>query len=192
MTPGAPFSKVPRTFRARKTIRKTTTCLFCKAGLFICCKGNKNKNNCKVSCLETPSFWRCKENYVTRNTLETFRDFRETGPWSGNRTRATLVGGECFHFCPIPAPLGLEWSFWVSCRSAIQVNELTVINFTWFIFRGLFLDGLLIWKRMFIYQWTQKHEFDWPFSTYREGFNLTKFSSLCASFVSHFLHFCLF
>ena len=27
-----------------------------KAGLFICCKGNKNQNNCKVSSLETPSF----------------------------------------------------------------------------------------------------------------------------------------
>ena len=54
--PGAPFSKVPRTFRARKTIRKTTTYLFCKAGLFIFCKGNENKNNCKVSCPETPSF----------------------------------------------------------------------------------------------------------------------------------------
>ena len=79
--PGARFSKVPRTFRARKAIRKTTTRLFCKAGLFICCKGNKNKSNCKVSCLETPSFLRYKENYVTRNTPEKFRDFRETGPW---------------------------------------------------------------------------------------------------------------
>ena len=52
---GACFSKVPRTFRARKAIRKISTCLFCEADLFICCKGNKNKNNCKVSCLETPS-----------------------------------------------------------------------------------------------------------------------------------------
>ena len=69
-------------FRVRKAVRKTTTYLFCKAGLLICCKGNKNKNNCKVSCLETPSFWRYKENYVTRNTPEKFRDFRETGPWT--------------------------------------------------------------------------------------------------------------
>ena len=52
--PRAHFSKVPKTFRAQKAIRKTLTCLFCKAGLFICCKGNKNKNNCKVSCLQTP------------------------------------------------------------------------------------------------------------------------------------------
>ena len=40
--PGAHFSKVPKTFRARKAIPKTATRLFCKAGLFICCKGNKN------------------------------------------------------------------------------------------------------------------------------------------------------
>ena len=36
---GARFTKVPKTFRARKVIRKTPTRLFCKAGLFICCKG---------------------------------------------------------------------------------------------------------------------------------------------------------
>ena len=36
------FSKDPKTLRARKAIRKTPTHLFCKAGLFICCKGNKN------------------------------------------------------------------------------------------------------------------------------------------------------
>ena len=53
--PGARFSNVPRTFRARKAIRKITTCLFCKADLFTCCKGNKNKNNGKVLWLETPS-----------------------------------------------------------------------------------------------------------------------------------------
>ena len=79
---GARFSKVPRTFRAQKAICKSTTCLFCKAGLFICCKGNKNKNNCKVSCLETPLFWKYKENCVTRNKPEKFRDLRETGPLS--------------------------------------------------------------------------------------------------------------
>ena len=37
---GTRFSKVPTTFRARKAIRKTPTCLFCKAGPFTCCKGN--------------------------------------------------------------------------------------------------------------------------------------------------------
>ena len=79
--PGARFSKVPKTLRARKAVRKSPTHLFCKSGLFICCKGNKNENNFKVSCLETLSFSRYKENYVTRNAPEKFRDFRETGPW---------------------------------------------------------------------------------------------------------------
>ena len=79
-TPGARFLKVPKAFRARKAISKTLPRLFCEASLFMCCKGNKNLNNCKVSCLETPLFWRYKENYVTRNTPEKFRDFRETGP----------------------------------------------------------------------------------------------------------------
>ena len=90
--PGVRFSKVRRNFQARKAIRKTTTCLFCKAGLLICCKGNKNKNNCEVSCLKTPSFWRYKENYVTRNTPEKSRDFRETGPRSDEGLRY-LYGG---------------------------------------------------------------------------------------------------
>ena len=40
--PGARFSKVPKTFRARRAIRESLTCLFCKARLFISCKGNKN------------------------------------------------------------------------------------------------------------------------------------------------------
>ena len=39
---GARCSKVPKTLRARKAIRKTPTRLFRKAGLFICCKGDKN------------------------------------------------------------------------------------------------------------------------------------------------------
>ena len=40
--PGVHFSKDPKTLRARKAIRKTPTRLLCKAGVFICCKGNKN------------------------------------------------------------------------------------------------------------------------------------------------------
>jgi len=102
---GTRFSKVPRTFRARKAIRKTATCLFCKAGLFICCRGNKNKYNCKVSCLKTPSFWRYKENYVTRFTPEKFRDFRETGPWNGKP-----CWDNCFSFLLSKADL----PFWLT------------------------------------------------------------------------------
>ena len=76
--PGARFSIVPKTFRAGKAIRKTPTWIFYEACLFVCCKGIHNKNNCKVSCLEKPSFWRYKENHVTRNGPGRFRDFRET------------------------------------------------------------------------------------------------------------------
>ena len=46
----------PVSRKSREAIRQTPAFLFCKPGLLICCKGNKNKNNCKVSCLETPSF----------------------------------------------------------------------------------------------------------------------------------------
>jgi len=35
--------EIPNTFWPGKTIRKTPAHLFCKAGLFICCKGNKIK-----------------------------------------------------------------------------------------------------------------------------------------------------
>ena len=94
LIPGASFSKVPKTFRARKAIRKTTTCLFCKAGPFICCKENKNQDNCKVSCLETPSFWRYKENYVSRNAPEKFQDFRETGPRNHTRNGVNEIWGK--------------------------------------------------------------------------------------------------
>ena len=62
-----------------------------KLFFFICCKGSKNKNNCKVSCLETPLFWRYKEYYVTRNAPERFRDFRETGPWTPYRRHVKLL-----------------------------------------------------------------------------------------------------
>ena len=71
---GPCFSKVPRTFRGRKAIHWSTTCLFCKAVLFISCKRNKNKNNWKVSCLETPSFWRYRENYVKRQVSGLLRN----------------------------------------------------------------------------------------------------------------------
>ena len=54
--PRGPFLESPENFSGQKAIRNTPTCLFCKAVFFICCKGNNNKNNCEVSCLETPSF----------------------------------------------------------------------------------------------------------------------------------------
>lgn len=77
--PRGALSIAPKTFRARKAIRKTLTRLFCISVFFICCKGYRNQKNCKVSCLGTSSFRRYKENSVGRNAPKNFRDFRETG-----------------------------------------------------------------------------------------------------------------
>ena len=134
--PGARFSKVPRTFRARKAIRKTTTYLFCKAGLLIRCKRNKNKNNCKVSCLETLSFWRYKENYVTRNTPEKFRDFRETGPRpSGWRAaRGPWATGHGSAFCKTlqtQQQLDLELPQILAGESDSELNSEHTIHSRW-------------------------------------------------------------
>ena len=76
--PRDPFLESPENFSDPKSRSKNST-LFCEAGLSICCEGNKNWNNCKVSCLEMPLFWRYKENYVTRKAPEKFREFRGTG-----------------------------------------------------------------------------------------------------------------
>ena len=85
ITLGPLFLKVPKTFRTRKAICRTPTCLsckaptrlFCKAGLFICVKGIEINNKfIIVSCLETPSFWRYKENYGTRNAPKVSRLWR--------------------------------------------------------------------------------------------------------------------
>ena len=36
---------------------------------------------------------------LIKNGPKSFRGFWETSPWSGNRSRATLVGDECSHHC---------------------------------------------------------------------------------------------
>ena len=46
--PGARFSKVPKTFRARKAICETGNRLFWKVDLLTCFQGNKNQNDCEV------------------------------------------------------------------------------------------------------------------------------------------------
>ena len=46
--PGARFSKVPKTFPARKAICEIANRLFWKADLLTCFQGNKNKNDCEV------------------------------------------------------------------------------------------------------------------------------------------------
>ena len=74
---GARFSKIPKTFRARKAIRETPTCLLCKAGLFTCFIGNKNLKN--FAKFRAPRRLRCED---TKRIMspEKSRDFRETGP----------------------------------------------------------------------------------------------------------------
>ena len=76
-TPGAHFSKCRKLFRPEKLFLKLRPACSVKLLFWYVVKGIK----IKVSCLETTSFWRYKENYVTRNAPERFRDFQETGPW---------------------------------------------------------------------------------------------------------------
>ena len=51
-------------------------------------------------------------------------------PGSGNRTRATLVGGECSHHCAIPAlPTELylfEYMYFYSTRARLSALNTTV------------------------------------------------------------------
>ena len=68
--PGARFSKVPRTFRARKAIRKIMTCYVVK--------GIKIKITAKFRASRRLRF----EDTKRIMSPEEFRDFRETGPWS--------------------------------------------------------------------------------------------------------------
>jgi len=125
--PGARFSKVPKTFRARNAIRETPTCLICKAGLFVRCRGIKIKITKKVLCLETPSFWRYKENYVTRNAPEKSRDLRETGPWNLIYYTKTHSFMHCAHKLS-PRHLAERWMIWKNAslplREGTQVGRL--------------------------------------------------------------------
>ena len=76
-SPGARFSKVPKTFRARKAICETANRLFWKADLLTCFQGNKKQNGFSP-------FLRYKGNCDTRKWPVKFRDFRETGSCSFN------------------------------------------------------------------------------------------------------------
>ena len=87
--PGARFSKVPITFRARQAICETGNRLFGKADLKTCFKGNKKKNYCEVWQLKSSPLLRYKGNCDTRKWPVNFRDFRETGPRTGFEPRAT-------------------------------------------------------------------------------------------------------
>ena len=63
-----------------------------------------------------------KPEYPEKNLSEQGRENQQqTQPTydakSGNRTRATLVGGECSHHCAIPAPLG---GVKIICKTFVQ------------------------------------------------------------------------
>ena len=43
---------------------------------------------------------------------------------TGNRTRATLVGGECSHHCAIPAP---PWHRHLCCQDILAGHQRTIV-----------------------------------------------------------------
>ena len=79
----SPFLESPENFlalsefvlRPRIAIHKTPTRLFCKAGLFIHCKGNKNKIAANFVASGHFHLEKKNENHVTRDEPEKFRDF---------------------------------------------------------------------------------------------------------------------
>ena len=80
--PRARFSKVPaENFQARKCIRKTPSCLFCKAGLFICCKGNRNKITAKFRVSRRLRFNDTKGIRSPGMRPKSFRTFEKRAPY---------------------------------------------------------------------------------------------------------------
>ena len=81
--PGTRFSKVPKTLRARKVIRKTLTRLFCKAGPFNVVKGITIKITAKFRALRRLRFKDTKR-IVTRNAPEKSTGLSRNGPQEPN------------------------------------------------------------------------------------------------------------
>ena len=73
---GAVSRKCRKLFGPEKPFLKLRPAYSVKLVFWYIVKGTKIKITTK-----SPSFWRHKENYVTRNAPEMFRDFRETGPF---------------------------------------------------------------------------------------------------------------
>ena len=94
---GARFSKVTRTFRARKAIRKTTTYLFCKAGPLICCKGNKNKITAKFRASRRLRFEDTKRIMSPEIRPKSFGTFEKQAPGPVSGAGVSLLGS-C-HVC---------------------------------------------------------------------------------------------
>ena len=120
--PRARFSKVPKTFRFRKAIRKTPTRLFCKAGLFICCEGDKNHNNCKVSCLRRDAFF-LKKRQLSPEMRP--KDFRETG----SRKRYEIQSSDRVFFHLAVFWCSLQWNSFhrVLCDFSLSFYEVSFV-----------------------------------------------------------------
>ena len=88
--PGACFSKVPETFRARKGICETANQLVWKGDLLTRFQGNKKKNDFEIWLLKSSPFLRYKGNCDIRKWPVKFRDFRETGPRKKYQTWVTM------------------------------------------------------------------------------------------------------
>ena len=87
---GARFSKVPKTFRVRKAIRKTPTCLFCKAGFFLyVVKGIKIKITAKFRASRRLSFEDTKRIMSPEIRPKSLGTFEKQAP--GNETEKTRV-----------------------------------------------------------------------------------------------------
>ena len=78
--PGARFSTVPKTFRARKAIRKTPTRLSRKAGPFICCTGNKIKTTAKFRAFRRLRFEDTKRIMSPEMRPKSFGTFEKRAP----------------------------------------------------------------------------------------------------------------
>ena len=88
---GPCFSKISRTFRARKASCQTAIRLFWKADLWTCFYCKKNQEDCEVWWLRISALRIYKGSCGTRNRPEKFRDFCETVPWCDIRISSKLV-----------------------------------------------------------------------------------------------------
>ena len=108
--PEAGFSKVPKTFRARKAICGTANPSFWKADLLTCFQGNKKLNDCEVWRLKSSPFLRYTENCDTRKWSVKFRDVRETGPRGLFLESSENSSGPKSHFGNCYPLVSIDWS----------------------------------------------------------------------------------
>ena len=117
---GARFSKVPKTFRARKVIPKTPTSLFCKAGFFsICCKGNK-KITSKFRASRRLRFEDTKRIMSPEIRPKSFGIFEKRAP--GMNTWIVRIHAE------LTLPKSLTW-YSIGAKGKMQINEKVIKDY---------------------------------------------------------------